>query len=88
MYLDLFADSPENLEASPEQLDAHRALLQQAYRLFGSHHFDHYDFLVALSDEFDFAGLEHHQSSENGVRPTYFSEWQKGAGVARQFDVA
>jgi predicted metalloprotease with PDZ domain len=78
VFLDLFADSPENLQGSPEQIEAHRALLQQAYRLFGSHHFDHYDFLLALSDEFSFAGLEHHQSSENGVRSSYFSEWQKG----------
>jgi predicted metalloprotease with PDZ domain len=75
VFLDLVADSAENLEASPQQIDAHRALVQQAYKLFGSHHYDHYDFLVALSDEFSFSGLEHHQSSENGVRTTYFSDW-------------
>jgi predicted metalloprotease with PDZ domain len=33
--------------------------------------------LLALSDEFSFAGLEHHQSGENGVRTTYFSDWDK-----------
>jgi predicted metalloprotease with PDZ domain len=75
VFLDLFADSAEDLNASPKQIDAHRALLQQAYKLFNSHHFDHYDFLMALSDEFSFAGLEHHQSGENGVRTTYFSDW-------------
>jgi predicted metalloprotease with PDZ domain len=75
VFLDLFGDSAENLEASPQQIDAHRALVQQAYKLFASHHYDHYDFLVALSDEFSFSGLEHHQSSENGVRTTYFSDW-------------
>jgi predicted metalloprotease with PDZ domain len=77
VFLDLFADSPADLDATPEQIEAHRALLQQAYKLFGSHHFDHYDFLMALSDEFSFAGLEHHQSGENGVRSTYFSDWAK-----------
>jgi predicted metalloprotease with PDZ domain len=75
VFLDMVADSPENLNASVKQIDAHRALVQQAYKLFGSHHYDHYDFLMALSDEFSFAGLEHHQSGENGVRTTYFSDW-------------
>ena len=75
VFLNMVADSPENLEASAKQIDAHRALVQQAYKLFGSHHYDHYDFLMALSDEFGFSGLEHHQSGENGVRTTYFSDW-------------
>jgi len=77
VFLDMFADSPANLEATPQQIEAHRAVVQQAYKLFGSHHYDHYDFLLALSDEFSFAGLEHHQSSENGVRTSYFSQWDK-----------
>jgi predicted metalloprotease with PDZ domain len=75
VFLDMVADSPEGLNGSPQQIDAHRALVQQAYKLFGSHHYDHYDFLMALSDDFSFAGLEHHQSGENGVRTTYFSDW-------------
>ena len=75
VFLDMVADSPENLHASPQQIDAHRALVQQAYKLFGSQHYDHYDFLLALSDDFSFSGLEHHQSGENGVRTTYFSDW-------------
>jgi predicted metalloprotease with PDZ domain len=77
VFLDMFADSADNFAATPAQIDAHRALVQQAYKMFGSHHYDHYDFLLALSDEFSFAGLEHHQSGENGVRTTYFSEWDK-----------
>ena len=77
VFLDMFADRPANLEASAKQIEAQRAVVQQAYKLFGSHHYDHYDFLMALSDEFSFAGVEHHQSGENGVRPSYFSEWDK-----------
>jgi len=75
VFLDMVADAPENLNGSPAQFQAHRQLVQQAYRLFGSRHYAHYDFLMALSDEFSFAGLEHHQSGENGVRTTYFSDW-------------
>jgi predicted metalloprotease with PDZ domain len=77
VFLDMFADSDADLQATPQQIDAHRAVVQQAYKLFGSHHYDHYDMLLALSDEFSFAGLEHHQSGENGVRTTYFSDWDK-----------
>lgn len=75
--LNVFADSPESLDAKPDQIAAHRALVQQAYKLYGSHHYDHYDFLFALSDEFGGIGREHHQSSENGVKPGYFTDWSR-----------
>ena len=75
--LTVFADRPELLEAKPEQLDAHRALVTQAYKLFNSHHYDHYDLLLALTDRMGGIGLEHHRSSENATAPTYFTEWDK-----------
>jgi len=75
--LNVVADSPESLEAKPEQIAAHRAMVQQSLKLFGSHHYQHYDFLLALSDEFGGIGREHHQSSENGVKPGYFSDWAR-----------
>jgi predicted metalloprotease with PDZ domain len=76
--LNVFADRADLLEAKPEHIDAHRALVTQAYRLFNSHHYDHYDFLLALSDRVGFSGLEHHRSSENSPgAPTYFTEWDK-----------
>jgi predicted metalloprotease with PDZ domain len=77
--LDLFADRPESLEVKPEQLEALRSLVQQAYRLFGSHHYAHYDFLYALSDQLGGKGLEHHQSSEDIDDPTTFTDWDKTA---------
>ena len=79
VHLDIVADRPDLLEVKPEQLEAHRALVQQAYKLYGSHHYDHYDFLLALTDHMGGIGLEHHQSSENGTVPTYFTEWDKNA---------
>ncbi|MBB1061560.1 M61 family metallopeptidase [Marilutibacter spongiae] len=75
VHLDIVADAPRYLDASDAQLKAHRALVQQAYRLFGSRHFDHYDFLFSLSDRMGGNGLEHHRSSENGVAPGYFTDW-------------
>jgi predicted metalloprotease with PDZ domain len=79
VMMDVFADRPELLLVKPEQLEAYRALVQQAYRLFGSHHYAHYDFLYALSDQIAGKGLEHHQSSEDTADPTSFTEWEKTA---------
>jgi predicted metalloprotease with PDZ domain len=81
VHLNLFADRPELLSVNPLQLDAHRALVQQAYKLFGSHHYAHYDFLYSLSDQIQNNGLEHHQSSEDGTDPESFTEWNKTAYV-------
>ncbi len=77
--LNVFADSPEILEAGPSQIAAHRRLVHESYALFGPPHFDRYDFLLALSDHFGEIGLEHHRSSENRRAPTYFLDWERGA---------
>jgi predicted metalloprotease with PDZ domain len=73
--LDVIADRPSELVTKSAQIDAHKALVQQAYKLFGSHHYGHYDFLFSLSDRMGGAGLEHHQSSEDGTSPKYFTDW-------------
>ena len=39
--------------------------MKQAYALFGSHHYKHYDFLLTLSDNTGHFGLEHHRSSDD-----------------------
>jgi predicted metalloprotease with PDZ domain len=79
VHLDLVADRPEDLVIKPEDLQAHRNLVQQAYRNYGSHHYDHYDFLLSLSDEMGGEGLEHHRSSENGTGRSYFTDMEKSA---------
>jgi predicted metalloprotease with PDZ domain len=73
--LNIVADQAEQLAASEEQLQAHRNLVTQAVKLFGVQHYDHYDFLLALSSREGPIGLEHHRSSENGVPGGYFTEW-------------
>ena len=75
--LTIVADDAESLEAKPEQIAIHRALVQQAAKLYGSHHYQHYDFLLALSKDFGEIGLEHHQSSENSAETDYFTDWKK-----------
>ncbi|WP_213980196.1 peptidase M61 [Sphingomonas sp. dw_22] len=78
--LDVFADSPEELEAKPEQIEAHKRLVEQAVKTFGTQHYDHYHFLLSISEELGGIGLEHHRSSEDGVRPGYFTKWEEGSG--------
>lgn len=79
VHLDVVADAPKYLEMTPEQVKAHRALVAEATTLFGSHHYDHYDFLFSLSDQLGGNGLEHHQSSENGLEADYFTAWKEAA---------
>ncbi|MGA9795101.1 MAG: hypothetical protein WBQ17_06140 [Rhizomicrobium sp.] len=79
VHMDVVADQPDYLTMTPEELEVHRNLVQQAYKTFGSHHYDHYDFLLSLSDRMSGIGLEHHRSSEDGAGTKYFKDWDKTA---------
>lgn len=73
--LNVVADEAKYLEASPDHIARHAALVSEAVALFGIRHFDRYEFLLALSDELGGIGLEHHRSSENSRNPDYFTKW-------------
>ncbi len=73
--LNVFADNAKSLEAKPEQIEKHRALVQQIYKLYGARHFDRYEFLLALTSQLGGIGLEHQRSSENSGDTGYFTEW-------------
>ncbi|HEY6330503.1 MAG TPA: peptidase M61 [Blastocatellia bacterium] len=73
--LNLFAEKADNLTINPNLVAKLQAMVQQAHRLFNSRHYDHYDFLVWLSDDLLQVGTEHHQSSEDGLGPDYFKDW-------------
>ena len=74
VFLNVVADTPKQIEIKPDILASHRNLCQQAVKLFGARHFDHYDFLFSISDRMGGIGLEHHRSSEDGVGLGYFTE--------------
>lgn len=78
--LNAVADDARFLKASPEEIEKHRNLVEQAVRLFGTRQFDHYDLLVSLTEKMGGIGLEHHRSSENGVDTGYFTDWDRGPG--------
>jgi predicted metalloprotease with PDZ domain len=74
----VFADNPTDLEATPEQIDAHRNMVAQTYKVFGPGPFSRYEFLIAASNTFGgTGGLEHRQSTEIGVTAGYFSKYKE-----------
>ncbi|MGE4321484.1 MAG: M61 family metallopeptidase [Sphingobium sp.] len=79
--LNIVADESDELDAKPEQIARHRKLVDEAKALFGTWSFDHYDFLLAITDEMGSIGLEHHRSSENQVEPGYFKAWDGDAAL-------
>jgi predicted metalloprotease with PDZ domain len=79
VHMDIVADDPKYLEIKPEQIKLFQNLVQQMYKMYGAHHYDHYDFLVSLSDKMSGNGLEHHRSSEDGTSADFFTEWKKNA---------
>ncbi|AMO73009.1 M61 family metallopeptidase [Sphingorhabdus sp. M41] len=79
-HLNIVADDAKYLQPSKAQIAPHIALVKEAEALFGSHPYDRYDFLLAMTDEMGGIGLEHHRSSENGVNREYFTDWDSGPG--------
>jgi len=79
--LSVFADDPKELNATPAQIDAHKRLVEQAAKTFGAQHYDKYNFLLSITDQLGGIGLEHHRSSENGVRPGYFIDWENSTAT-------
>lgn len=65
VHLDMAADEPGKLTLTDKQIAQYGALVSQAEKLFASHHYAHYDFLLTLSEHVGASGREHHQSSDN-----------------------
>lgn len=78
--LDIFADAASNIAPTDAQIAILRALVTQADRLYGARHFDHYNFLMAMTDRLGGIGLEHHRSSEDSVDPAFFTDWDNQFG--------
>ncbi len=74
VHLNVVGDEADLIKLSYKQLGLHKKLVKQADKLFGARHFDHYDFLLALSDVLGGIGLEHHRSSENAPGSKYFTK--------------
>lgn len=73
-YIDVVSDEPEDAELRPALLAELNNLVREAGTLYGSHHYGVYHFLLTLSDVAGGEGLEHGQSSDNGVGEKGFSD--------------
>ena len=78
--LNVFGETGDTLAATDAQVALLKAMVVQADRLFGgARPFDHYDFLVALSDTLGNLGRERHRSTEIVVTPDLFTGWDRSA---------
>jgi len=73
-YLDVAGDAAEDVELKPEFLASLSRLARETGALYASRHYETYHFLLSLSDIVREEGLEHHQSSDNGVGKKGFSD--------------
>jgi predicted metalloprotease with PDZ domain len=63
--LHIAAETPIALQMKSDTEAHYRRLVREAAVLFGATHYDHYEFLWALTDQIMPDGLEHHESSDN-----------------------
>jgi predicted metalloprotease with PDZ domain len=73
-YIDVVSDEPSDSNLRPAMLAEVSNLVREADALYGSHHYNVYHFLLTLSDVAGGEGLEHGQSSDNGVGEKGFSD--------------
>ncbi|EIL97816.1 putative protease with the C-terminal PDZ domain [Rhodanobacter sp. 115] len=73
VHLNVVGDAANDVKLTTKQLDEQRSMVKQTGLLFGSHHYDHYDFLLTLSDHTGHFGLEHHQSSDDRLPADFFT---------------
>jgi predicted metalloprotease with PDZ domain len=73
-YLDVVSDQPEDSNLRPTFLAEVANLVREADKMYASHHYYVYHFLLTVSDAAGGEGLEHGQSSDNGVGAKAFSD--------------
>jgi predicted metalloprotease with PDZ domain len=69
-HLNIVADNEADLDIGGDQVAAYSNLVREDGALFGARHYDHYDFLLSLTNNFSPNGLEHHESSDERAPET------------------
>lgn len=73
-FIDVVSDYPDDSNLRPSVLADLNNLVREADALYASHHYNVYHFLLTLSDVAGGEGLEHGQSSDNGVGEKGFAD--------------
>ena len=81
-YLDVVSDEPEDSQLRPEFLAEVSNLVRETGAMYASRHYNVYHLLLTLSDVAGGEGLEHGQSSDNGVNEKTFSDSTHQLGEA------
>ena len=81
-YIDVASDISEDSNLRPQALAEIANLVREANALYRSHHYNQYHLLLTLSDTAGGLGLEHGQSSENGIGEKGFSDEDHQLGEA------
>jgi predicted metalloprotease with PDZ domain len=66
--IDMVSESEEGLAMTAQDETSYKKLVAEAFALFGARHYTQYHFLFTMSDEVGGRGLEHHESSDNGLK--------------------
>ncbi|MDQ2925274.1 MAG: PDZ domain-containing protein [Acidobacteriota bacterium] len=81
-YIDVVSDAPEDSNLRPAVLAELNNLVHETGAAYASRHYNAYHFLLTLSDVAGGEGLEHGQSSDNGVGELGFSDDRHQMGNA------
>jgi predicted metalloprotease with PDZ domain len=67
VFIDVFGDNPEDVNLRPNVLADLQHLVPEAIAMYSSTHYDSYHFLLTLTKNGPYGGLEHHESSDNSL---------------------
>jgi len=81
-YIDVVSDEPKDSNLRPELLNEISNLVRETGAAYDSRHYHVYHFLLTLSDITGGEGLEHGQSSDNGVGEHDFASQQGQLGAS------
>ena len=81
-FIDVVSDEPEDSNLRPDLLAEISNLVREADSAYASHHYNAYHFLLTLSNVAGGEGLEHGQSSDNGVGEKEFASQRGQLGEA------
>jgi predicted metalloprotease with PDZ domain len=79
-YIDVVSDEPKDSNLRPELLSELSNLVRETGAAYNSRHYNVYHFLLTLSDITGGEGLEHGQSSDNGVGEKAFTTQKSQIG--------
>ncbi len=80
--IDAFADRTEQLDMSSTSLAGFKAMVAEMDAIYGARHWQHYHFLLTVSDVFPGNGVEHGSSSDDGNEGNALTEPEGVVGTA------